>query len=142
TFKHHFIALLTTTDPEYPILDWDLLLPQAELTVNLPRPSTVDPSVSAWEHMRGQYDFDHNPFDPAGCKVVVYEGPAVRGSWAAHGAVGFYTGPALGHYRGHRALMPHTNRERVSNTVAWFPRDVVMPGSSSLDHATAATSDL
>jgi hypothetical protein len=140
--KEHFTAMLATTDPEFPLLDWDLLLPQAEITVNLLRPATVDPTVSAWDHMRGAYDFNAYPFGPPGCKVVVYESAATRGSWAAHGAVGFYTGPALGHYRGFRVWVPQTNRERVSDTIAWFPRDVVMPGSSPLEHVTAATTDL
>ncbi|KAJ1384547.1 hypothetical protein B484DRAFT_306697, partial [Ochromonadaceae sp. CCMP2298] len=142
TLKHHFIATLHTTDPEFPMLDWDLLLQQAEITVNLLRPCTVDPSVSAWEYVRGPYDFGGHPIGPAGCKVVVYESPATRATWAAHGSVGFYTGPALSHHRGFRVFLPETNRERVSETVAWFPRDVVMPGSSLLEHLDANISDL
>ncbi|KAJ1387844.1 hypothetical protein B484DRAFT_440111, partial [Ochromonadaceae sp. CCMP2298] len=93
-------------------------------------------------HVRGAYNFDEHPIGPPGCKVVVYESPATRASWAAHGSVGFYTGPALSHYRGFRVFLPETNRERVSETVTWFPRDVVMPGSSLLEHLDANISDL
>jgi hypothetical protein len=134
--------MLHATDHDFPLLDRDLLLPQAEITVNLLRPCTTDTTVSAWEHIRGPYDFHKHPLGPAGCKVVVYEGPATRASWGAHGHVGFYTGPALSHYRGFRVFLPETNRERVSETIVWFPRDVVMPGSSLTEHLDANISDL
>ncbi len=33
TFKNHFIAGLATIDPDFPIREWDCLLPQAETTL-------------------------------------------------------------------------------------------------------------
>ena len=39
TFKNHFIAGLASTDPNFPLSNWCRLLPQAELTLNLLRPS-------------------------------------------------------------------------------------------------------
>ena len=47
TFKNHFIAGLATVDPAFPIREWDRLLPQAELTLNLLRTSRLNPKVSA-----------------------------------------------------------------------------------------------
>ena len=35
TMKAHFIAILAGIDPDFPPLQWDLLLPQAESTINL-----------------------------------------------------------------------------------------------------------
>jgi hypothetical protein len=35
TFKNHFIAGLCTTDPKFPLVLWDQLLPQALITLNL-----------------------------------------------------------------------------------------------------------
>jgi hypothetical protein len=35
TFKDHFLSILTRVDPSLPPYLWDLLLPQAELTLNL-----------------------------------------------------------------------------------------------------------
>jgi hypothetical protein len=37
TFKDHFISILAGVDPLFPPYLWDLLLPQAELTLNLLR---------------------------------------------------------------------------------------------------------
>ena len=34
---NHFISVLATADPEFPVAAWDHLLPQAELTLNLLR---------------------------------------------------------------------------------------------------------
>ena len=35
TFKNHFLSGLATIDPQFPIKEWDRLLPQAELTLNV-----------------------------------------------------------------------------------------------------------
>jgi hypothetical protein len=142
TFKTHFIATIATCDPEFTIVDGDLLLDQAELTLNLLRFSTVEPTKSAWEHVHGPYDFDAHPFAPAGCKVVMHERSEVRGTWAQHGVVGFYIGPASNHYRSFHAWIPQTHKQRVSDTVAWFPHNFTMPGSSVLEHVEATSRDL
>ena len=39
TFKNHFLACLATCDPAFPVAEWDRLLFQAELTLNLLRVS-------------------------------------------------------------------------------------------------------
>lgn len=49
TFKNHFIALLCTTHPNFPLQQHDQLLLHAELTLNLLRSSLRVPGVSAWE---------------------------------------------------------------------------------------------
>ncbi len=52
TFKDHFLSILAGMAPTFPKDRWDLLLPQAELTLNLLRPSN-NPSRSAWESLFG-----------------------------------------------------------------------------------------
>ena len=47
TFKAHFLSILAGVVPDFPRNLWDLLLPQAELTLNLLRQETLDPSRSA-----------------------------------------------------------------------------------------------
>jgi hypothetical protein len=41
TFKNHFIAMLSGADPSFPTNCWDLLIPQANITLNLLRQSTM-----------------------------------------------------------------------------------------------------
>jgi hypothetical protein len=43
TFKDHFLAILAGVDAAFPPYLWDLLLPQAKLTLNLLRQSTTNP---------------------------------------------------------------------------------------------------
>ena len=48
TFKNHLKAGLATTDPDYPTTEWDILIPQAEVTLNLLRATRVNPRLSAY----------------------------------------------------------------------------------------------
>jgi hypothetical protein len=142
TAKNHFVSILCATDPDFPMSEWDALLPQAELTLNLLRPSRVQPSVSAWAHLRGPYDFVRHPFAPAGIKILSHDKPGSRESWAPHGEVGFYLGPALSHYRCYNVWIQSTRSTRVTDTVEWFPVSVKMPGASPLECLTTAATDL
>ena len=47
TFKDHFLATLAGVGHEFPRHIWDLLLPQAELTLNLLRQAIANPDMSA-----------------------------------------------------------------------------------------------
>ena len=47
TWKNHFCSGLATCDPKFPLAEWDLLMPQADLTINLLRSSLRYPQLSA-----------------------------------------------------------------------------------------------
>ena len=142
TAKNHLIAILCTADPDFPLNLWDAILPQTELTLNLMRGSRRNPKQSAWEALHGPYDFNAHPLAPIGTRIVMHEKPAQRGSWAPHGVDGFYIGPALEHYRCYRGWVTSTQRERIVDTVAWHPRNVMMPGASAQEILTNAVLDL
>ena len=55
---------------------------------------------------------------------------------------GFYLGPALDHYRCYKIYVYSTKSVRISDTLAWFPTDVRMPGSSPHDLIHAALLEL
>jgi len=55
TFKGHFISVLAGVDNSFPINQWDELLPQTILTLNLLGQSNVAPNISAWAY--------HHPWD-------------------------------------------------------------------------------
>jgi hypothetical protein len=46
-----------------------------QLTINLLRASNTNPSISAWEHVRGKFVFQDTPIAPPGTPVLVYESP-------------------------------------------------------------------
>ena len=99
TFKHHFLAGLASCHPDYPFREWDCLLTQAELTLNLLCNSRVNPKLSAWAYLFGNHDFNQVPLAPPGTKVIVHTKATDRASWEYHGKEGFYVGPAPKHYR-------------------------------------------
>ena len=99
TFKNHFITGLASTDPNFPLSNWCRLLPQAELTLNLLRPSRLNPKLSAYAQLEGTFDFNCTPLAPPGTRVIVHEKPTQRCTWAPHGIDGWYIGPALDQYQ-------------------------------------------
>ena len=133
TGKNHFIAGLCTTPSNFPLVIWDLLVPQAELTLNLMRGSRLNPKLSAWAQVKGPFDFNRTPIAPPGMNVLVYEDPDHRGSWGAHAIEGHYVGPALDNYRCYDIYTPSTKAVRTSDTVVWFPEEIPLPGASSTD---------
>ncbi len=58
TFKSHFIAILASVDPSFLMNLWDRLIPQAVMTLNLLRQSHKNPSISAYQHVNGTFDFN------------------------------------------------------------------------------------
>lgn len=88
TFKNHFCAGLATCDPDFPLREWDRLLPQAELTLNLLRNSRVNPSLSAWAYFFGNHNFNKVLLLPPGTQVILHAKPNNRKSWAFHGDKG------------------------------------------------------
>ena len=120
TFKNHFIAGLASTDPNFPLSNWCRLLPQAELTLNLLRPSRLNPKLSAYAQLEGAFDFNRTPLAPPGTRVIVHEKPTQRRTWAPHGIDGWYIGPALDHYQCYRVWIPSTHAERIADTIQFF----------------------
>ena len=80
-FKHHFLATLSSCDPDYPAAEWDRLLPQAEITLNLLRNSRANPKLSSYAYLFGNFDFNATPLAPPGTKVLVHIKVGQRGSW-------------------------------------------------------------
>ena len=64
TWKDHFIAGLSSVNPNFPLHIWDRLVDQATTTLNLLRPSNRNPRLSAEVHMNGAFDFNKSPMAP------------------------------------------------------------------------------
>ena len=117
TFKNHFIAGQASTDPIFPLSNWCRLLPQAELTLNVLRPSRLNHKLSAYAQLEGAFDFNCTP---PGTRVIVHEKPTQRRTWAWHSVDGWYIGPAMDHYQCYRVWIPSTHTERIADTIQFF----------------------
>lgn len=142
TFKHHFLAILASCDPDFPISEWDRLLYQAELTLNLNRNSRCNPKLSSAAYLFGNFDFNATPLAPPGTKVQVQVKTGQRGSWSYHAVDGWYIGPAPDHYRCVQCYIPSTRSVRISDTVTFFPKVVPFPSVTLDDFLRQATSDI
>ena len=142
TFKNHFLAILATADPQLPASEWDRLLPQSELTLNLLRPSRVSPRLSAYAYLFGTFDFNKTLFAPAGTRVLVHKKPKQRNSWAYHGVEGWYIGPSLNHYCCVRCYLSSTGAVRDADMVQFFPTQVKFPKVTTEDMLVQSATDI
>ena len=142
TLKNHFISVLYGCDPTFPKNQWDRVLPVAVLTLNMLRPSRINPAKSAYNELWGNFDFNKTPLAPPGCLIVAHERPQERGTWDDHGVKGYFIGQAKHHYRNYRVYIPATRGVRTTDTIEFFPEHVQMPTTSSEDRLASATEDL
>ena len=142
TFKDHFVSALATTDSEFPLQLWDRLTPQVETTLNLMRRSRIDPSKSAYEVLHGPYDWNRFPLAPPGCKAVIYESPAQRGSWGSRGVDAWYLGPSMDHYRCCHYFVPETRAYRISGSAELFPQHCQVPNLTTGEHLQGLTDEV
>ncbi len=68
-FKAHFLSVLAGVTKDFPPSLWDRLLPQTEITLNLLCQSNAMPTVSAYAHLNGPFDYNKMPLAPMGCEV-------------------------------------------------------------------------
>ena len=132
-FKSHFLSVLAGTAENFPPSLWDRLLPQTEITLNLLRQSNATPTVSAYAHLSGPFDYNKMPLAPMGCEVQVHEKTDKRGTWAYHSVDGWYLNTSPEHYRVHNCHIKSTKQERLSDTVQFRHKHITNPELSPQD---------
>ena len=142
TYKNHFLAGLASTHPDYPIAEWDRLIEQSVITLNLLRNSRINPKLSAYAFLHGNYHFAHTPMLPPGTKILVHEKPIKRASWSPHGVEAWYIAPTTEHYRCVTAFIPTTFRERICDTVEIFPHTIPIPSLTATDYIHNSLDDI
>jgi hypothetical protein len=142
TFKEHFVAGLSSVDPNLPLHLWDRLLPQAEITLNLLRTSRQHPRLSDAAHFHGLIDYNKTYFAPPGCNIIAHDKPAKVSTWAPHGQHGYYLGPAMHHYRFQNVYISSTASERIVDTLEFFPHNSPMPQLSSTYRLIMVANDM
>ena len=127
TFKAHFILTLATYDPQYPIAEWDRLIAQSKMTLNLLRSACCNPRLSAYAHLEGAHNYNKVPLAPPGTRVVILKKVGQQKLWDFHAQLGWYIGPALEHYRCYRCHIPSTGKEIITDTVRFLPQKLQFP---------------
>ena len=136
------MAGLASVHPDYPMAEWDRLIPQCNITLNLLRASRAHPQLSAYASLFGQFDFNRTPLAPPGTKIVFHSKPSQRASWAFHGQEGWYIGPAMDHNRNITAYFPQERSEKYTDTVTFIPHNIPIPSVTLEDYLLQAVDDI
>ena len=70
TWKDHFLAGFASVHPDFPMAEWDRLIPQCNITLNLLRASRIHPQLSAYASLLFNFDFARTPMLPYYCAYV------------------------------------------------------------------------
>eukprot|EP00957_Ditylum_brightwellii_P025154 1903466-Ditylum_brightwellii.AAC.1 len=136
------LAGLATCNPKFPIAEWDRLIPQANITLNLLCNSRVNPKLSTYAYVFGNFDFNATPLTPPGTKVIVHKKSTHHDSWAYQGVEGWTIGPSLEHYRCVKCYTSDTVAEVDADTVKLIPHRMPMPSFNDEDAIKQAMSDI
>ena len=110
--------------------------------LNLLRLSRLNPRLSVYAQLNGEFYFNRTPMDPLGTIILLHYKPHNRGTWAPHENKGWYVRPAMIHYRCLKPYIPKTSKVRFSNTTIFSPAKLTFPIIYSKDAATHAAADL
>ncbi len=139
--RNFILSVLAGTAEDFPPSLWDRLLPQTEISLNLLRQSNATPTVSAYAHLCGPFDYNKMPLAPMGCAVQVHEKTDKPGTWAYHSVDGWYLSTSHEHYRTHRCHIKTTKSERVSDTVNFSHKQITRPTITHADKVMNAIAD-
>ena len=142
TFKGHFISVLAGVADGFPINQWDELLPQTILTLNLLRQSNVAPNISAWAYHHGSFDYNRMPLAPMGCAVQFHIKPSRRKTFGEHSEDGFYLKTSEEHYRTHVVFCKKTRAKRLADTVFFKHKYITQPTVTPADAIVNALTKL
>jgi hypothetical protein len=141
-WKDRFVAGLASLEPDFPMHLWCRLIHQCTQTLNLMRPSHINPRLSAKAQLNGAFNYNKTPLAPPGTKVLIHETPNKQRTWAVHGTDGWYLGGAPEHYRYYRVYAIKTRAERITQTLEFFPHYGKVPQLSSAGAAIRAVIEL
>ena len=142
TYKNHFVSILAGLEDTFPIHQWDRLVPQAVLTLNLLRQANVAPHVSAYAYLHEQYDYNRMPLAPLGCAVQFHVKPKNRKTWGEHSMDGWYVRTSPEHYRCHEIFVKATRNTRISDTVFFKHKYITQPTITPEDAIMKALQDI
>ena len=139
TFKENFIAGLSSSHKDFPLHLWCRLIPHAILTLKLLRQSRMNPNLSGYAQLHGEFNYNATSLAPTGTQVIIHENLTVRGTWEPRGVKGWYLGPSMNHYRCHHVYITKTKGERDSDCVEFFPHNTPLPYKSYIENAIIAS---
>ena len=72
TFKEHFISGLVSTNKDFLLHLWCWLLPHGSLTLNLLQQSRMNPKLSGYAQLHGEFKHNAMPLFPPGTQAIIH----------------------------------------------------------------------
>jgi len=141
TWKNHFTATRAGTPSSFKMANWCKMTEQCDITLNMMRPCTTNPRLSAFEAMEGTYSFDATPMAPMGTPMLMHLKPVRRGTWDYHAVKAWYYAPALKHYRVIKGVL-ESGATRLTDTWKFKHHALPIPSISQTDRIVKATQHL
>ena len=83
-FKEHFVSGLANTHKNFLLHLWCRLLPHTSITLKLLLQLCMNPKISGYDQLHGEFSYNSTPVAPPGTQVIFHEKSTVRGTWASH----------------------------------------------------------
>ena len=112
------------------------------MTLNMLRSSRLNPKLSAYTQVFGEFNYSATPLLPPSTKVVAHHTPEDRATWDLNGENGWYIGPSLQHYRCVKCYFPKSRRVRDIPKIEIIPHAIPIPEVKLTDHLRQAASDI
>ena len=80
TFKSYLLSGVATCHSDFTLREWDRLLHQVDLTLNLLRNSRLNPKLSVWKYVFRNHDSNKCSLRPPGIKIIIHTKPGKRAS--------------------------------------------------------------
>ena len=112
------------------------------MTLNILRSCRRDPTISAYEALNGQFDYNKTPLGPLGSPAVIYDDPTTRNSFAPQCTDAIYIAPYMLHYRNRKYWVPSTHKMHISISAIIYPEHCKVPTISEADKTLISASDL
>ena len=120
TWKNHWLVEMGILDPNSPMQLWCQFLEQGQDTLNLLQTSRVNPKLSAYAVLEGQFIFNQTPLAPVGTKSKVFITPNKQNTCENHAVDTWYVGPAKMNYRNYKIYIPETRGYRITSSAIFF----------------------
>ena len=100
------------------------------------------PTVSAYQHVHGAFDYNKMPLASLGSAVQMHENKSIRRSWDVRALNGWYLGTLHEHYRCHIIFCQKTRAKQISDTVFFQHRYIMQPVVTPSNQIVKAIDDL
>jgi hypothetical protein len=139
--SHLQITLPPGVADDFPQNLWDRLLLQTEITFNLIQQSNAIPTVSAYAHLSGPFDYNKMPLAPMGCEAQIHKKTDKQGTWAYHSIDGWYLFTSPEHYCTHMCFVKATKSECHLDTVNFIHKNIRNPTITHTDKVMQALAE-